>query len=116
MRGIYASAGAVLALLVVSACAPTSSQPRPVQKSLYLGKRYMKFVMDNGPSYRDEKLSDGSTIHYWRSDFGNLLAAATGRDDSAVDYCELALRTDPSDIVVTIQILQESLQCNGALK
>ncbi len=115
MNRIVASlAGTTLFLL--NACSSSSPQPLPVHKSLYLGKRYMKFVMDNGPSYRDEKLPDGSTIHYWRSDFGDLIALATGRDDSEVDYCELALRTNRKKIVESIQILQESLQCNGVLK
>ncbi|WP_456457825.1 hypothetical protein [Nitratifractor sp.] len=106
----------VAPLLLLTACGPTSPRPLPVHKSLYLGKPYMKFVMDNGPSYRDEKLPDGSTIHYWRSDFGNLIAVATGRDDSGEDYCELALRTNPEKTVERIQILQESLRCNGVLK
>ena len=108
---------AVLLLwLGLSACGPVPSEPRKVNKSLYLGKRYMKFVMDNGPSYKDRKLSDGSTVHYWRSDTGNLLAIATGRDDNYPDVCELALYTDPRGIVRRIQILEESIRCGAVLK
>ncbi|WP_292660808.1 hypothetical protein [Nitratifractor sp.] len=102
--------------LLLTGCTAPDAGPRKVHKSLYLGKRYLKFVMDNGPSYKDEKLRDGSVIHYWRSDYGNLLAIATGRDDSYPDYCELALKTNPQGIVESIDVLEESIQCNGALK
>ncbi len=107
---------ALVVWLGLSACGPVPSEPRKVNKSLYLGKRYMKFVMDNGPSYKDRKLSDGSVIHFWRSDTGNLLAIATGRDDNYPDVCELALRTDPQGIVRQIRVLEESIQCGAVLK
>jgi len=102
--------------LFLTACAPAPSAPQRVGKSLYLNKRYMKFVMDNGPSYRDVHLSDGSIMHYWRSDYGNLLAIAMGRDDSYPDYCELLLKTDRKKIVREIYILENSIVCGGVLK
>lgn len=106
----------ICVFLLLVGCTAPNAEPRAVHKSLYLGKRYLKFVMDNGPSYKDEKLADGSVIHYWRSDYGNLLAIATGWDGSYPDYCELALKTNAQGIVTSIHILEESIQCNGALK
>lgn len=106
----------VLASFLLTACAPGPVGPQRVGKSLYLNKRYMKFEMDNGPSYRDVRLEDGSTMHYWRSDYGNLIAIATGRDDNYPDYCELALKSDKNGIVREIYILEESILCGGILK
>ena len=103
-------------LLLLSACAPGPVGPQRVVKSLYLNKRYMKFEVDNGPSYRDVRLPDGSTLHYWRSDTGHLMAIALGRDDSYPDYCELALKTDRNGIVREITILENSIICGGVLK
>ena len=103
-------------LPLLTACASGPVGPQRVAKSLYLHKRYMKFEVDNGPSYRDVRLSDGSTRHYWRSDFGNLLAIATGRDKSYPDYCELRIESDAKGIVRRIEILENSIQCNGVLK
>lgn len=111
------TAGCVLSLIfLLTACTPSPVAPRQVGKSLYLNKRYMKFEVDNGPSYRDVRLPDGSVMHYWRSDYGNLIAAALGRDDSYPDYCELVLRTDKNGIVREITVLEESIICGGVLK
>ncbi len=105
----------VLLLAFVSGCTPVSG-PQPVAHSLYLGKRYLRFVMDNGPSYKDVRLRDGSVLHYWRSDTGHLMAIATGRDENYPDYCEIALRTDPHGIVRAITIIEDSPICIGVLK
>ncbi|WP_457607661.1 hypothetical protein [Nitratifractor sp.] len=118
MRNLKMVTVAALSTLVflLSACAPGPVQPREVHKSLYLGKRWMKFVVDNGPSYRDVKLRNGSTIHYWHSDVGDLIAISMGRDDNYPDYCELALKTDKTGIVRKIYVLEESIGCGGVLK
>jgi hypothetical protein len=90
--------------------------PKPVHKSLYLNKKLVKFVIDNGAPYRRVTLKNGRTLHYWRSDFGKLIAIAMGRDDNFPDYCELALETDPNQIVQKIYIIEESFLCNTVLK
>jgi len=91
------------------------SNSNEVKKSLYLNKRYMKFVMDNGPSYKDIKLSNGGSIHYWRSDFGNLIASARNWDNS-LDYCELVIKTNKKQIIKKIAIINNSIKCAGVLK
>ena len=106
----------ILPLFLLLASCAQPGYPLRVGKSLYLNKRYMKFAVDNGPSYRDVRLKDGSTMHYWRSDYGNLIAIATGRDDSYPDYCELAIKTDKNSIVREIYILEDSVLCGGILK
>ena len=104
-----------ISLLLLASCAQPD-RPLRVAKSLYLNKRYMKFEVENGPSYRDVPLKDGSTMHYWRSDYGNLIAIATGRDDNYPDYCELALKTDRNKVVREIYILENSVLCGPILQ
>ncbi len=106
----------ILSVLFLSGCVSTLEGPQPVGKSLYLNKRLMKFVMDNGPAYREQRLSNGHVLHYWRSDTGRLIAIAAGRDDQYPDLCELALETDEKNVIRRINIIEDSPICMGVLK
>jgi hypothetical protein len=105
----------VLTLMVLGGCGAVM-EPRPVAKSLYLNKKLVKFVIDNGAPYRRVPLSRGRTLHYWRSDFGNLIAISMGRDNDFPDYCELALETDENQMVRRIFIVRDGFSCNTILK
>ena len=109
------SLSSLLIAILTNCSSANYSQNSEVKKSLYLNKRYMKFVVDNGPSYRDIKLSNGGFIHYWRSDFGNLIASARNWDNS-LDYCELVIKTNKKQIIKKIAIINNSINCAGVLK
>ena len=109
-------AAVVLALFLLSGCVPQPMGPQPVHQSLYLNKKLVKFVVDNGAPYRSVRLENGRSLHYWRSDFGQLIAIATGRDDSFPDYCEVALETDRDQFIRRIFIIEKSAICNTVLK
>jgi len=106
--------GLAVAVGLWTGCASTTA-PQRVDKSLYLNKRMMKFVVDNGPAYREVKLRDGSVLHYWRSDIFNVVGPILGRDDN-LDTCELALKTDRNSIVREIYVIEDSIHCAGVLK
>ncbi|WP_292656544.1 hypothetical protein [Nitratifractor sp.] len=106
----------VAAGVLLAACTPAPQAPQPVSHSLYLNKKYVKFVLDNGESYRTQPLKNGNVLHYWRSDYGALLNIAMGRDDNYPDYCEIALETDPNRIIRRISIIEPSMLCNAVLK
>jgi len=111
-RRFFVIAGVVL----LSACTPSPQTPQPASRSLYLNKKYVKFVLDNGESYRSVPLKNGNVLHYWRSDYGALLNIAMGRDDYYPDYCEIALETDANRIIRRIYIIEPSILCNTVLK
>ena len=106
----------IVAGVLLSACSPYPERPQSVSRSLYLNKKYVKFVLDNGEAYRSIRLKSGDTLHYWRSDFGAPLDIAMGRDDHFPDYCEIALETDPNQIIRRIYIIEPSYLCNAVLK
>ena len=105
----------VLILILLGGCTAVTT-PQPVTKSLYLNKKLVKFVIDNGATYRSVSLSRGRTLHYWRSDFGDLIAIAMGRDNEFPTYCEIALETDKDQIIRRIFIIEDSISCNAVLK
>jgi hypothetical protein len=105
-----------LSSLLLTACASYPVAPQPVSHSLYLNKKYLRFILDHGEGYRTVRLKNGNRLHYWRSDEGGLIAIATGRDDHYPDYCEIALETDPKQIVRRIYIIEPSSICNAVLK
>ncbi len=106
----------IAAGVLLAACTPVPQTPQPVSHSLYLNKKYVKFVLDNGEAYRSIRLKNGNVLHYWRSDYGALLNIAMGRDDNYPDYCEIALETDPNWIIRRIYIIEPSMLCNTVLK
>jgi hypothetical protein len=101
---------------ILTACTPYPTGPQPVTHSLYLNKKYLRFILDHGESYRTLQLKNGHQLHYWRSDQGRLIAIATGRDDQYPDYCEIALETDSWGIVRRIYVIEPSAICNAVLK
>jgi len=103
-------------IFLAGGCGVAPTGPQPVDKSLYLNKKLVKFVLDNGAPYRRVPLKNGNELHYWRSDFGQLLAIVMGRDDDFPDYCELALETDKNQRVRRIYILEQSATCDFVLK
>ena len=107
---------AVATGVLLAACTPALQTPQPAPRSLYLNKKYVKFVLDNGEAYRSIRLKNGNVLHYWRSDYGALLNIAMGRDDNYPDYCEIALETDPSRVIRRIYVIEPSILCNTVLK
>jgi hypothetical protein len=107
---------ALLGLGVLVGCRGTPQPPRPVTQSPYLGRKLVKFVVDNGSPYRKIPLKNGGALLEWRSDFGKLIAVAMGRSDEMLDRCELRLEVDKDQIIRRIWILEDSAKCHGVLK
>jgi hypothetical protein len=107
---------ALTSSLLLASCTPYPTTPQPVTRSLYLNKKYLRFILDHGDGYRTVRLANGDEIRYWRSDQGGLIALAAGWDDRSPDYCEIALETDPAGIVRKIYIIEPSSLCNTVLK
>ena len=109
------TASLLIGTLLLAGCAGSVSTPYTVHKSLYLNKRLMKFVMDNGAPYKEVKLANGEVIHYWRSDLSSF-SPAFRRRWRDMDVCEIALRTDKNRVIRQIQIIEDSSICFGVLK
>ncbi len=87
------------------------SQPA---KSSYIGKRFMKFEMDAGSAIRREKLPNGNTLHYYKSDAMGF-STTRGGDDQAT-RCILIILTDKKDIIKKIKIYERGIACGPILK
>jgi hypothetical protein len=78
----------LIGTLLLAGCVGSVSTPYTVHKSLYLNKRLMKFVMDNGAPYKEVKLDNGEVIHYWRSDWSGFTSFFFRRWRD-LDVCEV---------------------------
>lgn len=86
---------------------------KPVSSS-YIGKRWMAFSMNNGPSFKWEKLPDGGTLQYWRSDIAGV--GVSRYDDGMASMCRLIIRTDMDNRIVEIGMLENGSACGPALR
>jgi len=103
-----------LGLWVVTGSLTIAGLPGTPAKSSYIGRRWMNFELDNGPSYKWKKLPDGGSIQYWRSD---LAQCCTGRYyDGFGDRCSLVIRLDKERKIRQINIVEDSVACGIALK
>ncbi len=116
IAGAFGVVAFTLSLGLLTGCGSAPQPPRPVTRSPYLGRKLVKFVIDNGAPYRKIPLKNGGAILEWRSDFGKLIAVAMGRSDEMLDRCELRLEVDRDRIVRRIWILEDSAKCNGVLR
>jgi hypothetical protein len=88
--------------------------PGKPTNSSYIGKKWMSFEMTNGPSYKWEKLPDGGSIQYWRSD---LAGCCVGRWSSGIgNRCELVIRLDEKKKIRQINITEYGSACGFALR
>jgi hypothetical protein len=93
----------------------SSYGPYKVTRSLYLNKKMLKFIVDNGVPYRSLRLRGGGELHYWRSDRGPFSGFSLAEYDS-MDYCEIALRTDAQRYIREITVIEPGHLCNSVLK
>jgi len=104
----------IIAAMLSAASVWAGSLPgRPVSSS-YIGKRWMMFELNNGPSHKWKKLPDGSSIQYWRSD---LAGCCVGRFDSGQgNRCDLVIRLDTKKVIRQINIVEDGMACGYALR
>ena len=103
--------GLILWGLASSLWAALPGQPA---RSSYIGKRFMSFEMNNGPSYKWKKLEDGGSLQWWRSD---LAGCCVGRWESGQgNRCELLIVLDPKKVIRQIRILEDGMACGRALR
>ncbi|WP_457603156.1 hypothetical protein [Nitratifractor sp.] len=103
--------GTVTLLTISTLCAALPGHPA---RSSYIGKRFMAFEMNNGPSYKWKKLADGGSLQWWRSD---LAGCCVGRYESGVgNRCELLIELDKNRVIRQIRILEHGSACNVALR
>jgi hypothetical protein len=106
--------GVILAALWTATAVLAGSLPGKPASSGYIGKRWMAFEMNNGPSYKWKKLPDGSSIQYWRSD---LAGCCTGRWESGIgNRCDLVIRLDKNKVIRQINVTEWGMACNFALR
>ncbi len=113
-KGMVSTVATIATLLLLHGCLSVYG-PYKVSKSLYLNKKMLKFIVDNGVPYRAVALGDGGRLHYWRSDRGPFSGFSIAEYDS-MDYCEIALRTDPGGYIREITVIEPSHRCNSVLK
>jgi len=83
-------------------------------RSSYIGKSWMSFEMNNGPSFKWKKFKDGSSIQYWRSD---LAGCCTGRYHNGLDnLCYLIIKVDSRKIIRSIKVIEDGSACIFALR
>jgi hypothetical protein len=83
-------------------------------RSSYIGKSWMSFEMNNGPSFKWKKFKDGSSIQYWRSD---LAGCCTGRYYSGIEnLCYLVIKVDSRKVIRSIKVIEDGSACIFALK
>ena len=100
--------------LTVAGATLWAGLPGKPARSSYIGKRWMNFELNNGPSYKWEKLPDGGSIQYWRSD---LARCCIGRwNDSFGDRCGLVIRLDKNKVIRQINVTEEGMACGTALR
>jgi len=88
--------------------------PGTPARSSYIGKRFMSFEMNNGPSYKWKKLKDGGSLQWWRSD---LAGCCVGRDlSAAAGRCDLLIRLSPKKVILEIRVLEHGIACGVALR
>ncbi len=103
-----------VSLLCAGAVIYAGSLPGKPVRSSYIGKRWMAFEMNNGPSYKWEKLPDGGSIQIWRSD---IAGCCVGRYESGVgNRCDLLIRLDSKKRIREIRVLEWGMACNRALR
>ncbi|WP_456429155.1 hypothetical protein [Nitratifractor sp.] len=100
--------------VLLAASALWATLPGQPARSSYIGKRFMTFEMNNGPSYKWKKLADGGSLQWWRSD---LAGCCVGRYESGVgNRCELLIELDKNRIIRQIRILENGSACHVALR
>lgn len=86
---------------------------RPARSS-YIGKKWVAFELNNGPSHKWEKLPDGGSIQYWRSD---IAGCCVGRYDGGQgNRCEIVVRLDKEKRIRQINIIEDGMACGYALR
>ena len=104
----------IMSLLFAGTVLLSAGLPGTPARSSYIGKRFMSFEMNNGPSYKWKKLKDGGSLQWWRSD---LAGCCTGRwDDGQGNRCELLIQLDANKVIRTIRILEDGIACGIALR
>ncbi|WP_292664352.1 hypothetical protein [Nitratifractor sp.] len=99
---------------MLAASALWATLPGQPARSSYIGKRFMAFEMNNGPSYKWKKLADGGSLQWWRSD---LAGCCVGRYESGIgNRCELLIKLDAQKVIKQIRILDDGSACNRALR
>jgi len=108
-------AGTIFIGLALAGATLFAGLPGTPAKSSYIGKRWMSFELNNGPSYKWKKLPDGGSIQYWRSD---LARCCIGRYDGGGqgNRCELVVRLDKNKIVRQINVVEDGMACGVALR
>jgi len=102
------------ALLCLGGVGYAESLPGKPVRSSYIGKRWMAFEMNNGPSYKWKKLPDGGSIQIWRSD---IAGCCVGRYESGLaNRCDLLIRLDSKKKIREIRVLEWGMACNTALR
>jgi len=105
---------ASMMLLLAGTLFLSAGLPGTPTRSSYIGKRFMSFEMNNGPSYKWKKLEDGGSLQWWRSD---LAGCCTGRwDDGLGNRCELLIQLDAKKVIRRISILENGMACGVALR
>jgi hypothetical protein len=106
--------GLFLGAMLAAASVWAGSLPGKPAASSYIGKRWMMFELNNGPSYKWKKLPDGSSIQYWRSD---IAGCCVGRYDSGQgNRCDLVIRLDAKKVIRQINIVEDGIACGYALR
>lgn len=105
----------ILGILTMSiASSLWAALPGDPANSSYIGKRFMAFEMNNGPSYKWTKRRDGTSLQWWRSD---LAGCCVGRYESGMgNRCELLIELDRNRVIRQIRILEWGSACNTALR
>jgi len=83
-------------------------------RSSYIGKRFMSFEMNNGPSYKWKKLQDGGSLQWWRSDIAGCCVGRWGSGQG--NRCELLIQLDAKKVIRQIRILEDGMACGIALR
>lgn len=106
--------GVILLGLAVLCSFLWAGMPGKPARSSYIGKRYMMFELNNGPSYKWKKTTDGGSLQWWRSD---LAGCCVGRYESGQgNRCELLIRLDSKKVIREIRILEDGMACGIALR
>ena len=101
-------------MLLIGGAVAWAGLPGKPAKSSYIGKSWMSFELNNGPSYKWKKESDGSSIQYWRSD---LAGCCVGRLATGIgNRCELVIQVDAKRRIRQINIIEYGSACGFALR
>ena len=103
-----------IALIGGSFVIHAGSLPGTRANSSYIGKKWVAFELNNGPSYKWKKLPDGGSLQYWRSD---IAGCCTGRyENGQGNRCDLLVRLDKNKVIREVRILERGMACSIALR